>query len=241
MPLSRRLALGHLRIRPLSVVAAGLVIVAIDFRTRSVDFLPDVIGWSFVGAGAWMAGVRVACPGAFATALLSLSELSLPYHLVRFQSTTGEYVAADTLGAEDDPLVLRWDDLSQLRGAIIAAAMTLGAVTVVLLLRALAGRARSQSDLTAAHELRVAMVAPVLWAGPFVLVVLNRLRSGERYDPVWDGGAESAWLVALGALLGLATLFVLRRDRGWALRAGSGTKSRWQGTATWRAHQSPTG
>lgn len=235
--LSQRMSLRRLRLRPLSVIAAGLVIVALDFRTRSGDFLPDVVGWLLVGAGASMADVRSASGCAMVTALLSLSEFSLPYHLVRFNPGTGQYVPADTPGAEDFPLHQRWDDLSRLRGAVIAAAMTFGAVTLMLLLRALAKRARFEDDEVSVRELHRAMVAPVLWAAPFLLVVANKVRSAARYDPVWDGGAAAAWLTAVVALLGLAVLLALRRNRGWADLADAETESRWHGTTAWRAFE----
>ena len=219
----------------MTVVAAGLVVVALDFRTRSVDLLPDVMGWLLVGAGARMARVPLVAPLAVGTAVLNLSELALPYHLVRFSAESGEFVPANAPGAEDLPIHHRWNDLSQLRGAVIAAAMTLGAVTVVALLRTLRERACAAGDQAAAHELRVAMVAPALWAVPFVLVVASTVRSAERYDPVWEGGAEAGWLLALVALLGLAELLVLRRDRGWAFVVDAEAEPGRQDRASWRA------
>lgn len=197
------------------VVASGLVLVALDFRTRSIDVLPDVIGWLLVGAGAWMAGVGRAVPLATAAALLSLAELALPYHLALFDASTGEYIRVEgqTSGLR---AVQRWEDLSQVRGAAIASAMVLGAAAAIALLRALGRRARTEGDDAAVGEVRRAMVAPAVWALAFVWVVATRVAAGERYDPVWDGGAETAGLVAAVALLALAIFLVARRDRGWA-------------------------
>lgn len=208
--------LRDLRVRPLALVAAGLVLVALDFRTRSLDFLPDVLGWVFVAAGARMAAVRSASVVALAAAILSLSELVLPYRLVRFDADRGEYIAADTPGTERLPLVQRWDDLPLARGAIVALAMVLGGVSVVLLVRALATRARAVADHSAARQLFLAALAAGTWPLPFVAMTLQAGLSGDDYDPVWQGSAEYGWLLSVLLLVSVAALLVMRRDREWA-------------------------
>jgi hypothetical protein len=37
--------------RPLSLTAGGLGLVILDFRTESLDLLPDPVGWVLVSVG----------------------------------------------------------------------------------------------------------------------------------------------------------------------------------------------
>lgn len=230
MSVTNRLSLRHVRTRPLAVVASGLVLVALDFRTRSVDVLPDVIGWLLVGAGGWMAAVPRVLPLSSAAAGLSLAELSLPYHFVRYDPWSDTFTRVDSPPA-GVAVLQRWDDLSQLRGAVIASAMALGAAAVVVLLRSLAERAHTGTDDTGVHELRVAMVAPAIWSLVFAAVIAAAVVSSEPYDPMWDGVGEAAWLVSVVALLGLAVFLTLRRDRAWGFVPRSQTDTYSRGAA----------
>jgi len=39
--------------RPLTFVAVGLAVVAVDIRTERLDLLPDALGWGLIALGAW--------------------------------------------------------------------------------------------------------------------------------------------------------------------------------------------
>lgn len=219
--------LRRLRLRPLAIVAAGLVLVALDFRSRSVDFLPDVLGWLLVALGAAAAGARSAGALAAGAAVLSLSEWSLPYHYVRFDLVSGTFLPADAPGT-GGPLHQRWDHVSQARGALIVAAMVVGALSVIVLVRTLARRARADGVLVAVRELRLVALLSVLWTAPFLVLLGNAVVTGGRYDPVWDGGAETGSYLAVLSIVAVATLLVLRRGRGWAFIEDPNDASRWR-------------
>lgn len=202
----------------MAVVAGGLLLVALDFRTRSVDVLPDAVGWVLVATGTWTAGVRRGAPLALAAAALSLAELALPYHFVRYDAVGGTFITVPD-PPPGEVVLQRWDDLSLLRGTAIASAMLLGGAAVVVLLHALVRRAQADHDDVGMRELRIAALAPAAWSLAFVAVVAVAAISGERYDPMWDGAGELVWLVAVVALLGLGLFLAARRDRPWAFVA----------------------
>jgi hypothetical protein len=211
----------------LGVVAAGLVLVALDFRTGALDYLPDVAGWLIVAIGAGMAGVRPAALAAVAAAGLSIAELLLPYHYVRFDEVTGGFHPVEGPGSARGAVHQRWDHLSDLRGVAIAAAMVVGAIGVALLLRTLARRAAG-TDTAAARRLRIANAAPLVWASPFLFLAAAAVGSAHGYDPVWGGGAEVGGLLAVVSMVALAVVFAAWRDRGWALGPGAETQSPWE-------------
>ena len=79
--------------RPLSLITGGLALVVLDFRTESLDLLPDPVGWVLVAVGSrglslvsvsWLAGI---------TATLSVSDAALPYRYVGIDPLTGDRVA----------------------------------------------------------------------------------------------------------------------------------------------------
>jgi hypothetical protein len=98
---------------------------------------------------------------------------------------------------------------------------------VAILVQALSRRALS-SDPVDARRLRLAVVAPVAWALPFVFLAAVALGSADGYDPVWDRGAEVGGLTAVLSLLGLAIVLAAWRDRGWGLGTGAEAISPWE-------------
>jgi hypothetical protein len=201
----------------MTLVAAGLVLVAVDFRTRSVDFLPDIVGWVLVAVGVKFAGVTAAARLASAAAVLSVTELALPYHVIRLDPATGAVVPADRPSAEHLPHQVRWDDLPILRGALIGAAAVVGAVALACLLLRLADRAAQLGDHGHARMLRTATLAvPMLSAGPIAVLMLVTWADRRRYDPVWDDAAGRFGLLGILSLLVLADLLFMRRNTRWA-------------------------
>jgi len=39
-------------VRPLALVAGGIALVVLDFRTESLDLLPDPVGWALIAVAA---------------------------------------------------------------------------------------------------------------------------------------------------------------------------------------------
>lgn len=201
--------------RPLSLLAAGSALVAFDFRTDLPDLLPDPVGWALVAVGAWALALWPAAILAVVAALLSLSDVALPYRYVYIDPETGE-VANDRIGEMYHfPVDQRWTDVSDVRALAIGAAIATGGLALWLVVRALADRAAS-TDPAAARRLRVFAVAvPIVWAAP-TLALVGAGVAGEGYDPIWDGQLEYIGLAGMLVLGGLAIRFALDRDQPWA-------------------------
>jgi hypothetical protein len=206
--------------RPLHWAAVGVVLMALDFRTTSLDLLPDVVGWVLLGyALHQLLGPR-ALPLAAAGGALSLSTLLLPYHYVQIDPFTGERVVVgpDTdLGYAE---VLEYDRLEGGRLAMAAGATTLAAVTFVVLAWTAARRATARGAVPSARRLQLGVGAiVVLWAVP--QLVGMALAGGDGYDVVWDDGAGRVALVGLVAALAFAGLLFRDGREPWALRPGT--------------------
>jgi hypothetical protein len=210
--------------RPLSAVAIGLVIVAIDFRVQSLDLLPDPIGWLLIALGAWRLSLLKPAGAACLAAVLSISDTVLAYRYVRL-SVTGEIVSP-SVSAELGHL--RWDPVSDWRAVAMASAMLAGGVTLWWLLGGLSGRAEQAGETATAQRIRVLrLVVPVVWVAPYLVVVAVAVIGSGSFDPVWNDGLE---LVALAGLVSLAWLtgsLALERDSAWALPPSSAQPSRW--------------
>ena len=78
-----------MRIRPLTLAAAGIFLVAIDLRLVAGDAAPDAIGWALVAFAAHRLGMRWSTFLAAAAALASLAELHLPYECEAYDLLSG--------------------------------------------------------------------------------------------------------------------------------------------------------
>lgn len=206
--------------RPLSFVAAGLALVALDFRTDLPDLLPDPVGWALVGMGAWALALRPAALLAAVAGVASVAETALPYRYVRIDPLTGAVLDGDVgeIGsAVDYSAEQRWTHVSDARALAIGAAFAAGGAALWLLLRALALRASATGDGLAAGRLRVLRaVVPAAWSLPALTVIGVAIAGDHGYDPVWDGHLEYAGLAGTLALGWLAVQSALDRDQPWA-------------------------
>jgi hypothetical protein len=185
--------------REVVVATVGVAFVAIDFRTRAFDWLPDPIGWASVAWAAMGLRVRSAAAAAAVAGVLSVSDLALPYRVVSVDPLTGEVV--DPAAGVRYPEHQRWDHVSDVRAVLMAAAVLAGTCALVLLVQALAGRAAARGAMGAKRRLdALGWCLPLAWALPFVAVVTAALADGREFDPVWG------WPVELLALPGVAVL-----------------------------------
>src|SRR5688572_10335695 len=142
---------------PLGFMAAGLGLVAVDFRTEALDLLPDPLGWTLVAVGAFALRLRWAAWGSVVAALLSVPDTYLEYHyrlidprsLKPVDRCPLEELAPGELCSER----VVFDPVTGWRLAALAAAVTLGVAAVGVLLTGLRRRAKRDADPTAAGRL----------------------------------------------------------------------------------------
>jgi hypothetical protein len=203
-------------VRPLAMAAAGVLLVAIDFRVRAADLVPDPLGWALVAAGAASLSLLAPARWAVAAAVLSLSEFLLAYRSVAVDPGTGIELRS---AAEDSavPRVVLWESVSDVRALVMAAAVAAGGMALVTLARwaRLSGAA-----------------AAAVWAVPYVVLALVAVGGSERFDPVWNGGREYLAFAGVAALVVYAAVLVRLRDETWAVPAERLQASRWEGRLT---------
>jgi hypothetical protein len=206
-------------VRPLTFVAVGLALVAIDIRTEYLDLLPDALGWGLVAFGAWRLSLTMPAIAAAATALLVLPEVSLPHRFVMLDPETGERSAPRAGVDLAYPEHLVFDDVTGWRLAALAAAVIAGGATLWLLLGALAGRAAAWERAGTARQIRwLRWLTLGVWTGPF-LVVLAVSASAEdgSFDPVWNGSLELLALAGIVVIGGLVVVLLRETNRAWAV------------------------
>jgi hypothetical protein len=206
--------------RPLTLVAVGLALVAIDIRTEHLDFLPDALGWALVAVGAWRLSLVAPAMAAAVTALLTVPEVSLPYQFVMLDPVTGERITPPRPGIDlAYPEQLVFDDLTGWRLAVVAAAAVAAGVTLWLLLGALAARANAWERGDAAIRLsRLRWLTMAVWVVPFLAVVaVAALGEDRSFDPVWNGGLEYLALSGIVALGLLVVVLAREANRAWAV------------------------
>jgi hypothetical protein len=214
--------------RPLTFVAVGLVLVAVDVRTQHLDVLPDALGWGLVAYGAWRLSLTIPAIAAAATAVLTLPEVSLPHRFVMLDPETGERIAPRPGVVLGYAKTLVFDDLRGWRLAALAAGLIFGGVTMWLLLGALATRAAAWERAGTARQIRwLRWLALGVWTAP-VLVVLAVSAASEdgSFDPVWNGNIELlavAGVVVIGAVV---VVLLSETNRAWAV-------------PRWSAHRPP--
>jgi hypothetical protein len=208
--------LGGVRIRPLSLIAVGVAIVALDFRVVAVDVLPDVVGWLLVAAGAWRLAVRAPFVLALLAALASGPDVVSPHHYDALDPLTGQVVASPPPGTSY-PERLAFDRLHDLRLVLVLVAMAAGGAALWAILGVLRQRAGAKGDTTTAPRLAVLRWSvPLLWVAPYVGVAAVQGLGDDGFDPVWNGAYEALALVGLAAVAGLVWVFLTSSNRSWA-------------------------
>lgn len=213
--------------RPLALAAAGVVLVVVDFRTEALDLLPDPLGWALVAVAASWLALPAATRLAAVTALLSLADLTLPYHYVRINPLSGEPVSGPSQG---HAVSLRLDYLPLTGGrlALLAAAVVGGGATLWTLLGRLRRRAHYEDDGAAVARLRRAQLLAVgAWVGPYLATVAVAAARGQGYDAVWNHGLEYLGLVGLAAGGYVVVVLAGATRASWAQRPGSWYPSPW--------------
>ncbi len=179
--------------RALSLVAIGLALAAVDFRTDAFDVLPDPLGWALVAVGAYRLSMRLAACGAAVAAILSVSEAYLPFRYVRVDPVTMEAAP----GCAGCPEQLRYDEMSQIRAVATALAVVVGSAAIMRILHRLRTHVGPTRDCPGLHRhMRILEVlAPVTWVLPIAILVGRAIGTGKNYDPVWNGPLEGVGLV----------------------------------------------
>lgn len=205
--------------RPLTFVAVGLALIAIDIRTEYLDLLPDVVGWVLVAVGAWRLSLTRPAVAAAATALLVVPEVSLPYRFVMVDPETGERVRPQPGVDLAFPKHLIFDDLRGWRLAMLAAATIAGGLTLWLLLGALAVRAAAWERADTARQIRwLRWLILGVWIGPHLGVLVASASTGDgSFDPVWNGGLEFVALAGVVVVGALVLVLLRETNRAWAV------------------------
>ncbi len=216
--------------RPLTMVAVGLALVVLDFRTEALDLLPDLVGWALIAVAAWRLALRAAACLAVVAGAASLADAWLPYRYVRVDPTTGERVA-DGLGADlDYSLHLVYDDVSGWRLAAMAIAALMAGLALWTLLAGLGQLARAGGRDGPAGQFRmVGWVVVALWTVPYLGAVAHAVANESgAFDPVWNGRLVYVWLAALALFAYLVVLLLRESGQLWALPVGSLDLSPWE-------------
>jgi hypothetical protein len=212
-----------MRVRhPLGLVAGGLVLVVLDFRTESLDLLLDPVGWSLVVLGGAALGLRRAAVFAALAGVLSLADAYHPYRYRLIRALTGDPVDHCPPRELCQERVV-FDPATGWRFAALAASVLAGVAAVLLLLVGLRRRAIVDGDQPAAGRLRlIAWSTGLTWGlAPAVGMVAALVADPIAYDPVWNGPAEYAALLGWAAMTWLVIELCFWMRRGWALPGGT--------------------
>jgi hypothetical protein len=214
--------------RPLSWIAPGLLLIAIDMRIVAFDLLPDPLGWALIAVGAWQIARPASVAAIGLAGVASFADLLLPYRWANVAPDTGRIVDDLTAIREGDPELLIFDRLTGLRLATLVLAYAAAALATWMLLRDLTERARAAGRSSAAKQLGLLRgLVPGLWAGPYLLGALAALISDGSFDPVWNHELEYVALLGLVPLAWFAILVARERDHAWALPAESASPPPW--------------
>jgi len=204
------------RIRPLTIAAIGILLVAIDLRLTEADALPDAIGWGMVALAAHRLGMRWATGGAGVAAVLSLAELHLPYKWEAYDLVTGRVIPhPGPNSAYDERLVFL--PLDGVRLVLVVGSVALGGLALTLMLRELRRRAATTTDHRSTEQLGIlAWAVPLGWIGPYVVIAVGSVIDHGSFDPIWNDRWELVALVAIGIAVATALLFFSSSNRRWS-------------------------
>lgn len=214
--------------RPLALVSGGLALVVTDFRTESLDFLSDPVGWILVAIGAAALYLPLSAWLSVAASGLSVSDAFLPFRTVIVDPVTNEGVARCPVDVVCGARV-EFDPVSGWRLAAIAASLTLGGAAVLSLASGLRGKARAEGDRASAARLGLLLVVLALgWTTPPLVGISWAIVSNDGfYDPIWNGSAEYVGLVGWGLMAWFAIELCLRSATGWATPRSTPSPSPW--------------
>jgi hypothetical protein len=221
----------------LLLLAVGIAIVAVDFRSARFDVLPDPLGWLLAAdALRRLSCNRPAILSAIA-GVLSLTEVHLPYRHVIFDPLTGRFVEPPS-GAELASEHLRYDPLTGWRLALSALAVLAAYVALVALFGALAGRAGTAGERRDAGRLRaLSWIVPLGWAAPILVVMAGAVvRDDGEFDPIWNGSLALLGLAGSALLVCSAVFLAGVSERRWALPDDRPFRSPWDETRSGGDH-----
>jgi hypothetical protein len=214
--------------RPLPTIAGGAALVLVDFRIEPLDLVPDPLGWLLIAAGASTLALTLSMWLAMATALLSFSDVYLPYRYM-FIDQLGKAVERCPPLEQCGERVVVFEPVSGWRLAAVAATVVVGACALIFLLVGLCRRALADGDETSAA--RLVLLAGAVGLGcavpPVVGIAWAIASNGGAYDPVWNGSAEYVALVGVLALAWVIVELCVRSGAGWATPKESQLPSPW--------------
>lgn len=215
-----------MRTRPLSLIALGLVLVAVDFRVVAVDVFPDLVGWLLAGTGAWRLGLQVPAVLALVAALASAPDLVAASHHEAIDPLTGRVVPEPPPGtAYDERLV--FDRLEDARLVLALVAMAAGGWAVWAVLGILRDRARTSGDDQSARLLTALWwLVPFVWIAPYLGIAVVQGLGDDGFDPVWNGAYEFPAVAGLFVVAGVVWAFVSTSNRRWAATS-AGSDAPW--------------
>jgi hypothetical protein len=200
--------------RPLSLIAAGLVLVGLDLRIVHIDVFPDPVGWLLVTLAAARLALRwPVVLGGIAT-LASLPDVALTYHYDDLDPLTGEVVVNGAGTGYQQRLA--FDRITDVRAPLTILALLAGGLALCLVLITLERRAALLGDRRAGTELLGARLLLLLaWVFPHVALMTLQWLGGEGLDPVWNEGQELVGLAGTAVVAVLVVGAVVNRNRGW--------------------------
>lgn len=211
----------------MTVVAIGLTVVLVDFRTESLDLVPDPIGWLLVAAGVAVLGLHLAAWLAALASLLSVSEAFLPYRYLWVDPDTNKVSSICRAGTCAERIV--FDPVHGWRLVAAAATVVAGGASVWVITSGLRRRALESGDHASRRRLGlVCWAAMVLWVAPPAIAMLWAVMHDQgRYDNIWNGGAEYAALIGSVALVGFIVELSVRSGASWAVPMSRQRPSPW--------------
>jgi hypothetical protein len=197
------------------LIAAGVLLVALDFRVVALDVLPDAAGWALVAGGAWRLALRTPALLAMVAAVASAVDAVAPYHYEALDPLTGEVVPHPAPGTRY-PERLAFDRLTDLRLVLAVTAMVAGGLAVWMVLDTLARRARAVRDPQSERQLRgLRWLVASVWVMPLVIVAGVQAARDGGLDPVWNGTLELVALCGVLSVALLAWVLAVNSNRMW--------------------------
>jgi hypothetical protein len=204
--------------RPLTWIALGFMLVAVDMRIISFDIGPDPVGWLMVAWGAR----RVARPAvtwlAVVAAVASTFDFSLPSRMAPVDPRDGKVLTDQVGNPQGFPEVFIFEHVEGVRLAFIWLAFLVAALTTWLLIGDLRRRAEAYGRSGAARELGLLQgLVPGVWVGPYLLASSAALFAGGSFDPVWNDLMEFVAIASLVPITWFVSLVIRERDYTWAV------------------------
>jgi hypothetical protein len=204
-----------MRTRALSLLAAGLVIVALDLRVVAVDVLPDVAGWLLVAAGSWKLALPRPAWLAVGAGVASAADVVAPYRYDNLDPITGEIVELPAPGTKY-PQRLVFDHLHDVRLLLAVLAIVAGGLAVWSILGTLRRRADATGDDESARRLALLRwLVPSIWVAPYLALAVFQGAGDDGFDPVWNGGLELLALAGLAVVAGVVWVLATNSNRQW--------------------------